>query len=92
LSNQNNFIILHVLVLTTMLDHSQVILLRRNGDSRINVAQLSTPKNTRLICSPGTNKNNLFHSYQGVQVPVQTGTSSPQHCKPDLSVVLRPPT
>jgi hypothetical protein len=49
------------------------------------------PQNARLICTLGTNKTNRFHSYQGVQVPVQTGTLSPQHQRPGLSVVLRPP-
>jgi hypothetical protein len=82
-SNQNHFIIFHVPVLTTVLDHSQVVQSRRNGDSRINVAQL----NTRLACTLGTNKTNPFHSCQGVQVPVQTGTPSPQLCRPGLRVV-----
>jgi hypothetical protein len=75
-----------------VLDHSQVVPSRRNGDSRINVAQLGTPKNTSLICTPGIDKTNPFHSCHGVQVPVQTRTPSPQHCRPSLSVVLKPPT
>jgi hypothetical protein len=49
------------------------------------------PKNTRLTCNPGTSETNSFYSCQGVQVPVQTGTPSSQHCRPGLSVVLRPP-
>jgi hypothetical protein len=32
----------------------------------------------------------MFHSYQGVQVPIQAQTLSPQHCRPGLSMVLRP--
>jgi hypothetical protein len=49
------------------------------------------PENTRLACTSGTSKINPFHSCQGVQVPVQARTLSPQHCRPDLSMVLRPP-
>jgi hypothetical protein len=91
-SNQNHFISFHVLVLTTVPDHSQVVSSRRNDDSRINVAQLGTSiENTRLACTLGTNKTNQFHFCQGVQVPVQTGTLSPQHLRPSLSAVLRPP-
>jgi hypothetical protein len=38
LSNQNHFIIFHVPVFTTVLDHRQIVPSRRNGDSQINVA------------------------------------------------------
>jgi hypothetical protein len=49
------------------------------------------PENTRLACTPGTSKANPFHSCQGVQVPVQARTLSPQHCRAGLSMVLRSP-
>jgi hypothetical protein len=35
------------------------------------------PQNTRLACTPGTNKTNSFHSCREVQVPVQTWTPNP---------------
>jgi hypothetical protein len=49
------------------------------------------PWNTRLICTPGIDKTNPLHSCQEVQVPVQTGTPSPQHLRPGLSAVIRAP-
>jgi hypothetical protein len=61
-----------------------------DGDSRINVPSW-VPKNTRLACTSGTSKTNPFYSCQGVQVPVEARTLSPQHCRPGLSMVLRPP-
>jgi hypothetical protein len=73
-----------------MPERSQTVPLCRNGDSRINMLSW-VPKNTRLACTPGTSKTNPFYSCQGVQVPVQARTLSPQHCRPDLSMVLRPP-
>jgi hypothetical protein len=45
--------------------------------------QLGAPK-THALTNP-------FHSCQGVQVPVQARTLSPQHCRPGLNMVLRPP-
>jgi hypothetical protein len=48
-------------------------------------------ENTGLAYTPGTSKTNPFHSYQRVQVPVQAWTLTPQHCRPGLSMVLRPP-
>ena len=37
---------LYIPILTTVLDHSQVITIHRNGDSQINVSQLGTLKHT----------------------------------------------
>jgi hypothetical protein len=47
-------------------------------------AQLGTPKNTRLACTPGTNETNPFHSCHGFQVPIQTWTPSPHTWGPTL--------
>ena len=35
------------------------------------------PRNTCHVCTPGTNKTNPFHFYQGVQIPIQIWTPSP---------------
>jgi hypothetical protein len=73
-----------------VLDHSQVVIVSKNSDSRINVSQLGTPKHTPHMY-PGTDKTNPLHFYKGVHVPVQTWTLSLQHLRPRLSAVLRPP-
>jgi hypothetical protein len=42
-------------------------------------------------CIPAGNETNPFHSYQGVQIPIQIGTLSPQYLRPSFSAVLKPP-
>jgi hypothetical protein len=65
----------------------------RHAETAIHKSMCPTgcPENTRLACTLGTSKTNPFYSYQGVQVPVQAWTLSPQHYRPGLSMVLRPP-
>jgi hypothetical protein len=52
--------------------------------------------NTHLACTPDINKTNPFHSYRGVQVPIQTWTPSPHTWDPvpvrclDLHLSLPP--
>ena len=87
-SNQNHFFIFYISVLTTVPDYRQVIL--DYPTIREPMYPSWVPRNTRPVCSPGTNKTNPFHSCQGVQVPVQTWTPSPQLLRPSLSMVLRP--
>jgi hypothetical protein len=90
LSNQNYFIIFHVLVLTTVLDHSQVVTIPKMV-IRESMYPNWVPRNTLLICIPGTDKTNPFHSCQGIQVPIQTWALSPRHLRLGLSAVLRTP-
>jgi hypothetical protein len=53
-------------------------------------------ENTRLVCTPGIDETNPFHSYQGFQVPIQTWTPSPHTWGPasmwclDLHLSLPP--
>jgi hypothetical protein len=84
------FTIFHILVLNTVLDHSQVVLSRRNGDSRINVAQLGTQKHTSRLYP---------RQKQGQPIPLLSRDLGPRpnldfkppHLRPGLSAVLRPP-
>jgi hypothetical protein len=89
-SNQSHFTSFQVSVLTTVLEHSQVITVPKTV-IRESMYPSWVPQKTRLICTPGTDKTNPLHSYQGVQVLVQAWTPSPQHLRPGLSMVLRPP-
>jgi hypothetical protein len=73
-----------------VLDHSQVISSQETA-IRESMYPSWVPQSTRLTCTPDTNKTNLFHSCQEVQVPVQAWTLSPQQLRPSLSIVLRPP-
>ena len=74
-----------------VLDHSQVGTISKETAIRESMYPSWVSRNTHLACALGTNKTNLFHSCHGVQVPVETWTLSPQHLRPGLSMVLRPP-
>jgi hypothetical protein len=84
LNNQNHFIILHVLVLTTMLDHSQVILLRRNDDSRINVAQLGTQKTHASFVPQAQIRTICSTPIKGSRSPSKLGLQAPNTASPAL--------
>ena len=76
-----------------MLDHRQVV----SYHMAIHEPMYSSwvPWNIRPVCTPGTNKTNPFHSYHGLQVPVQTWTLSPHSWDPVsvwcLDLHLSPP-
>jgi hypothetical protein len=55
------------------------------------ICPVGSPKKHTPCLYPGHKQDRPNHSYQGVQVPVQARTLSPQHCRPGLSMVLRPP-
>ena len=90
LSNQNHFTIFHLPVLTTVLDHSQVVSSHRNGDSRTNVSQLGTLKH--MLCLYPRHKQGqpttLLSRGPG---PRPNLDFKPPLLSPGLSTVLRPP-
>ena len=65
-SNQNYFTIFHILVLTTVLDHSQVATISKETAIHELMYHSWVPRNTRVACALGINKINLFHSYHEV--------------------------
>jgi hypothetical protein len=69
-----------------VLDHSQVWYRLTKTAIHESMYPNWVHKNTRPAYTPGTNKTNSFHSYQGVQVPVQTWTPSPQYLRPSLNM------
>ena len=54
---------LYIPILTTVLDHSQVVPYHKA--IREPMYPSWVPRNTRLACTLGINKTNPFHSYQG---------------------------
>ena len=76
-SNQNHFTIFHILVLTLVLDHSQVSTILKETAIHKLMYPNWVPQNTRLACAPCTNKTNPFHSCHGVQVPSKLRLQAP---------------
>ena len=82
------FTTFHLLVLTTVLNHRQVI--PYHTAIREPMYPSWVPQNTCLACTLGTSKTNPPLSYQGVQVPSKLRLQAPL-LSPRLSMVLRPP-
>jgi hypothetical protein len=51
---------------------------------------LGAPKTHVLLVPRAQARPTRFTPITGVQVPVQARTLSPQHCRPDFTMVLRP--
>ena len=80
-SNQNHFITFQVLVLTTVLDHSQVIPSHINDDSWTNVFQLGTPKHMPRLYPKHKQDQPISLLSRGLG-PIQTWTPSPHTWDP----------
>ena len=90
LSNQNHFTIFHLPVLTTVLDHSQVVPSHKHGDSRTNVSQLGTLKHTRRLYPRHKQDQPTTLLSRGLG-PHPNLDFKPPILSPGLSAVLRPP-
>ena len=89
LSNENHFIFFHILVLTTVLDHSQVVPSHRKGNSRTNVSQLGTLKHMSHLYPRHKQDQPISLLSRGLG-PRPNLDSKPPHLRPGLNMVLRP--